>query len=140
MTITRCSGTANEKKKWIKQSAWKPNDFQGTEKNTTRQTKKYPKIASKRGFAVIIFLSAVSIGEIQKTSLKTFMRKGLTALNKWNTTKMSCKKLWSFFWVSDCPSNTKKIWKKCEKIELFSRKDTYTYIYIYIYIYIYMYI
>ena len=110
------------KKNWIKQSAWKPNGFQGTEKNTTRQTKKYPKIASKKGFAVIIFLSAVSIGVIQKTS------------------KMSCEKLWSFFWVSDCPSNTKKFWKKREKIKLFSRKDTYIYIYIFIYIYVYMYI
>ena len=29
-----------------------------------------------------IFLSAVSIGVIQKATLQTFIRKGLTALNK----------------------------------------------------------
>ena len=50
-------------------------------------------MASRRGgLAVKILFSAVSIGVIQKSSLQTFIRKGLTALNKKrNTTKMSPK-------------------------------------------------
>ena len=40
-------------------------------------------MASRReGLAAKNVFSAASIGVIQKTSLKTFMRKGLTALNK----------------------------------------------------------
>ena len=62
-------------------------------KNTTKQTKKYPKMASRRGgLAVKILFSAASIGVIQKSYLQTFIRKGSTALNKKrNTTKMSPK-------------------------------------------------
>ena len=60
------------------------------EKNTTKQTKKYHKMVSKRrGLAVKSFFIPVSIGVIQKTSLQTFMRKGLKALSKLrNSTKM----------------------------------------------------
>ena len=46
-------------------------------------------VSTRRGLAVKSFFSPVSIGVIQKTSLQTFMRKGLKALNKLtNSTKM----------------------------------------------------
>ena len=56
----------------------KPNGSQEIEKNITRQTK----TVSRSGLDMKIFLSAVSIGVIQKAALQTFIRKGLTALNK----------------------------------------------------------
>ena len=71
----------------------RPNGSQKIEKDATRQTKKHPKMASRREeFAVKKMFSTVSIGVIQKTFLQTFMRKGLTTLNKYrNTNKMSPK-------------------------------------------------
>ena len=39
-------------------------------------------MASRRGGLTVQKTSAVSIGVIQKTSLQTFLRQGLTALNK----------------------------------------------------------
>ena len=61
----------------------KLNGSQEIEKMTTRQTKKYHKMASRRGrLHGENFFSVVSIAVIQQASLQTFMRKDLTALNK----------------------------------------------------------
>ena len=59
----------------------KPNSSQEIEKNTPRQTKntlKWPPGTCYKNF----FSAVVSIGVIQKTSLQTFMRKDLIALNR----------------------------------------------------------
>ena len=48
----------------------RPNGSQKIEKDATRQTKKHPKMASRReGFAVKKMFSTVSIGVIQKPFL-----------------------------------------------------------------------
>ena len=70
----------------------KPNSFQEIQKKFHKTDQKNSKMASRRGesavsifkdvFCITPMLKAVSIGVIQKTSLKIFMRQGLTALNK----------------------------------------------------------
>ena len=71
----------------------KPNGSQEIEKKYHKTDQKIPQksLQERRNYCEKKF-SAVGIAVIQKTSLQTFLRQGLTALNKYrNSSKMSCK-------------------------------------------------